>query len=235
MKSPKPKKISSRSWQLIIPLDFPYLEIAAKIRLVAKNYYFIRHDRDMDDFGVPKKEHYHFLFTFSNARDLSTVKNYFSEFVKEDGEPWLLDNSFEKIVSIVGSKKYLCHFEHPGKAQYDWADVETNDVLFKDLFQLPLSKYDEFDYYVKLLTESRETVTLSEFIYKFKVRFVALNSHNMFNNILSLIKYYKEHKSDFVKDDGFVPVAPVPYESIERRREQAMEKAREAAKDFLPF
>ena len=204
----KTKKITSRSWQIVLPMDFPYVEIAAKIRLISKKYYFIKHDRDVDDFGVPKKEHWHYLFTFSNSRDLSTVKNYFAEFVKESKEPYLLDNSFEKIVSIVGSKKYLVHFENPYKAQYDWRDVETNDEFFEDLFIEPMSASDEFDYFVASLTKNKDNITLDDFLYKFKSRFVqSMNSNQRFNNILHLINYYNNNKINFQKDDGFVPVS----------------------------
>jgi hypothetical protein len=205
LKKTKEKKISSRSWQLIIPLDFPYGEIAAKIKLVAKNYYFIRHDKDIDDFGVPKKEHYHFLFTFSNARDLSTVKNYFAEFVKEDGEPWLLDNSFEKIVSIVGSKKYLCHFEHPSKAQYDFSEVETNDPLFADLFSLPVTKNEMFDDIKKSFLDVDKASSLDNFIDRFKRLAPTMNAYQMHSVIRASISHYESHKC-LVKHDGFYPV-----------------------------
>jgi hypothetical protein len=210
LKKPREKKISSRSWQLIIPLDFPYGEIAAKIKLVAKNYYFIRHDKDIDDFGVPKKEHYHFLFTFSNARDLSTVKNYFAEFVKEDGEPWLLDNSFEKIVSIVGAKKYLCHFEHPSKAQYDYTDVETNDLLFGDLFSIPVTKNEMFDDIKKTFLEVNKVNSLDDFIDRFKRLAPTMNAYQMHSIIRSSISFY-ESRNALVKGDGFTPVEP-PYD-----------------------
>jgi len=198
MSKSKGKKITSRSWQIVLPMDFPYVEIAAKIRLIAKKYYFVRHDKDVDDFGVPKKEHWHFLMTFANARDLATMKNYFAEFVKEDGEPYLLDNSFEKIISIDGSKKYLVHFGYPNKAQYDWHDVETNDEFFKDLFVEDMAASDEFDYFVDNLLGTDYNVTLQEFIYRFKSRFVQLNSHQRFGNILHLIKFYK----DYIKSEG---------------------------------
>jgi hypothetical protein len=199
-KKPKEKKISSRSWQLIIPLDFPVEIIKAKILLIAKNYYFVMHDKDIDDFGVPKKAHWHFLFTFSNGRDLTTVKNYFDDIKKNDGTSWLLDNSYEKVSSIIGAKKYLCHYDHPNKAQYDFNTVETNDLLFKDLFLPPLAKSDEFDYFVNALLYTEDNVGLHDFIYKFKLRFTLLNSHQMFNNIMVLIKYYRDFKTDFPKN-----------------------------------
>jgi len=206
----KIKKITSRSWQIVLPMDFPYVEIAAKIRLISKKYYFIKHDRDIDDFGVPKKEHWHYLFTFTNSRDLSTVKNYFTEFVKDNKEPYLLENSFEKIISIVGSKKYLCHFENPHKAQYNWQDVETNDEYFKDLFLAPMSASDEFDYFVKELTKNKKSISLDDFLSKFKSRFVqTMNSNQRFGNILRLINYYQTNNSApdlFKEDDGFTPV-----------------------------
>jgi len=199
-KQNKEKKINSRSWQLIIPLDFPVEEIKSKVKLIAKNYYFIMHNKDIDDFGEPKKDHWHYLFTFSNSRDLNTVKGYFAEF------PQLLDNSFEKVSSIVGAKKYLCHFDHPNKAQYNYKDVETNDELFKDLFLPLMAKSDEFDYYVDTLINTKDTCSLNDFLYKLKVRFTAFNSHQMYNAILSSINYYKGHKGDFKKDDGYEPV-----------------------------
>jgi len=206
----KTKKITSRSWQIVLPMDFPYVEIAAKIRLISKKYYFIKHDRDIDDFGVAKKEHWHYLFTFTNSRDLSTVKNYFAEFTKENKEPYLLDNSFEKIISITGSKKYLTHFENPNKAQYNWQDVETNDEYFKDLFIEPMSKSDEFDYYVDSLLKNKQGISLEDFIYKFKSRFVqSMNSNQSFGNILRLISYYQLNHSDkslFKENDGFTEV-----------------------------
>jgi len=208
----KEKKITSRSWQIVLPMDFPYVEIATKVRTISKKYYFIKHDRDIDDFGVPKKEHWHFLFTFTNSRDLSTVKNYFAEFVKEDGEPYLLDNSFEKILSIVGSKKYLTHFGYPNKAQYDWRDVETNDEFFKDLFIEDMAASDEFDYFVNSLIRNKKGITLEEFLYKFKSRFITLNSNQRFGNILHLIRYYKDFSESFTFSEQinnfFTPVNP---------------------------
>jgi hypothetical protein len=202
----KEKKINSRSWQLIIPLDFPVNEIKEKVKLIAKNYYFIKHDKDIDDFGAPKKEHWHYLFTFSNSRDLNTVKNYFADFKKENDEPLLLENSFEKINSIIGSKKYLCHFDHPNKAQYDYREVETNDELFKDLFQPLMSKSDEFDYFKETLLSVKD-VSLNAFLDRLKVRFTGFNSHQIYQCLISAIKFH-ESSNVLIKhyDDGYEPI-----------------------------
>jgi len=203
----KEKKINSRSWQLIIPLDFPIEEIKTKVKLICRNYYFVMHDKDIDDFGEPKKPHWHLLFTFSNSRDLTTVKNYFTEF------PMLLDNSFEKISSVFGAKKYLCHFDHPNKAQYNPSDVETNDELFKDLFLPPMSKIDEMAH-IKRCFSKTHLLPFGEFVDQFAVQFATMSTHQRINTYMRLFEFYKsvrlQYKFDTnpiwdVNHDDYVP------------------------------
>ena len=63
--------------------------------------------------ATPKNAHYHVLMRFPNSRDLSTVQGYFKEF------EFLRPNSYEKVLNLHGSVRYLAHVDNPEKFQYD--------------------------------------------------------------------------------------------------------------------
>jgi hypothetical protein len=139
MKLKKNNRVASRTWGLILPCEWDnHMSIVHKAKTVAKYYYWIKHNRDFygdapEDLenenshspGELKKEHIHLLMTFNSSRDLSTVRNYFSEFDQ------LKENSFEKIANAFGAKRYQVHADNPEKAQYKIAlCLSQNSPLF---------------------------------------------------------------------------------------------------------
>lgn len=91
------------------------------------------HDSDLNPDGSPKKPHYHVLIMFDSVKTLEQCE----EFTKSFGGV-----GKEKINSIRGYARYLCHLDNPEKAPYN-----PNDVInigyedYQELISLPTDKY----------------------------------------------------------------------------------------------
>lgn len=73
------------------------------------------HDKDINPSGEPKKPHYHVLVMFEGPKDYETqVKPIFAE-IGSVGR--------EKVNSVRGYARYLCHLDNPEKAQYRPSEV----------------------------------------------------------------------------------------------------------------
>ena len=68
------------------------------------------HDSDINPTGEPKKEHYHVVIMFDGVK---TVEQAAELFDKIGGV------GCEKVQSIRGYARYLCHLDNPDKHQYD--------------------------------------------------------------------------------------------------------------------
>jgi len=202
----KEKRLQSRYWQIIAPAEWDNLEeIKAKIKLVSRLYYFVLHDKDVDELtGDLKKAHWHYLFVFGSPRDLTTVSNYFADFKN------LLPNSYERIGSIVWAKRYLVHADDPQKAQYNITDVETNDPLYKELFISKLGKIDELEHVKKFMLDGLDTVTFAEFLQHYEGQLVHLTFQSKMSLIMRMRDYYEKYNK-YAKPkegDGFTEVNP---------------------------
>lgn len=74
------------------------------------------HDRDINPGGEPKKPHYHVLLMYDGVKTVEQVK----EVIEVIGGVGL-----EKVQSIRGYARYLCHMDNPEKVQYDQGDVRS--------------------------------------------------------------------------------------------------------------
>jgi hypothetical protein len=190
VKKPKEKRIQSRQWQIIAPADwqndfFHTFELMQEdIKQVAQGYWFVKHDKDVDEFGSPKKPHWHLLFSFGSPRDLNTVMNYFKKY------SFLLPNSFEKIGSLHWAKRYLVHADDPQKAQYNFADVETNDVNYTDLFLSRLGKVAELVHVENFFKDVGNCKTFWEFIEPIRPQLACVGFAQKLNLIMSLRRHY---------------------------------------------
>lgn len=72
------------------------------------------HNRDVTTEGELKKEHYHIIIMFDGVKTFEQAKEIF---VKIGGV------GLEVVKSIRGYARYLCHLDHPEKAQYNPDDV----------------------------------------------------------------------------------------------------------------
>lgn len=67
------------------------------------------HDKDVNPTGEPKKPHYHVVLMFEGKKSIEQVNEIFS----------LIGGvGCEKVNSIRGYSRYLCHLDNPEKAQY---------------------------------------------------------------------------------------------------------------------
>lgn len=91
------------------------------------NYAYILHDKDTYDDGSLKKEHFHLLIFFKNARWGNAI-------LKEINidNPNLIEFKENKAEAIT----YLIHSNNSNKYQYDYSNIITNidiDVYFNKL------------------------------------------------------------------------------------------------------
>lgn len=133
------KRIASRSWGLIVPLEWENLKDIISFVETLPLYYYILHDKDIADDGKLKKPHYHILIDFRSSRNLSTVVGYFSHFEN------LAENSFERIISKKASIRYLVHLDDDLKHQYKMDEIKTNDASYKDYLLTKRSAEDDLD------------------------------------------------------------------------------------------
>ena len=72
------------------------------------------HKDDVNPYGEVKKPHYHVIVMFDSVKTLEQ----FAEFADTFGGV-----GKEKVNSIRGYARYLCHLDNPEKAQYNPYDV----------------------------------------------------------------------------------------------------------------
>lgn len=72
------------------------------------------HDRDKNPTGEDKKPHYHVMIMFDGVKTLDQAKEIFDS---------IGGVGCEKVQSIRGYARYLCHLDNPEKAQYLPDDV----------------------------------------------------------------------------------------------------------------
>lgn len=79
-----------------------------------ENYIYILHDRDIKDDGEIKKEHYHVILHFPNARTIKTLSKKLNVEV----------NNFYIIKSFTGQLRYLIHYDDDEKTRYNVEEVK---------------------------------------------------------------------------------------------------------------
>jgi hypothetical protein len=181
-------------------------------RRVARNFYFGMHDEDVNELCEPVASHWHLLMSFGSGRDLSTVQNYFAEYAigEEHEKTWetktddekeseefkerLRKNSFEKIGDIKWAKRYLIHFDDPGKHRYAVSDVETNDVKFPDLFLEYESKVEETRHLDYVMQQAGEFGSYSELYRCLENHFARMPPGARLSNYINLRRFYDNEK-----------------------------------------
>lgn len=93
------------------------------------------HDRDVTAVGEPKKPHYHVLLMFDSVKTEEQARVIFES---------IGGVGCDKINSLRGNARYLCHLDDMDKAQYDPNEVycygPTADYV--TVIGLPTDKYD---------------------------------------------------------------------------------------------
>ena len=73
------------------------------------------HDKDVNADGQPKKAHYHFLVMYDGVKSIEQAQEFFKR---------LGGVGCEKVSSLRGQARYLCHLDNPDKFQYPIEDVK---------------------------------------------------------------------------------------------------------------
>lgn len=84
---------------ILYPEDNSHMLALDYIKHNYENYIWILHNRDLKENGEIKKEHFHVLLHFPNARTISTLS-------KQLG---ISENLFYEIKSLNGQLRYLIH------------------------------------------------------------------------------------------------------------------------------
>lgn len=108
------EKFRSRTFNLVLYEEDKTHRKA--IDIIRKNYDYalILHDRDTDNTGVVKKEHYHIVLKFNNAKWNTALAE----------ELGIEVNYIEECRNIKRSLLYLIHYYDNDKFQYNLNDVE---------------------------------------------------------------------------------------------------------------
>ena len=72
------------------------------------------HDKDVNATGEPKKPHHHVMVMFEGKKSEEQVRSLFES---------IGGVGLEKVESLRGYARYLCHLDNPEKAQYNPSDV----------------------------------------------------------------------------------------------------------------
>lgn len=164
------------------------------IEYIKLNYKYagILHDKDVDETGEIKKEHYHFVVLFNNAKDSKTLAN----------EIGVEEHRIQFINSKKYSIRYLIHFDQPEKYQYKFEDIETNIEDLKRYFNNEKSESQEMRQILEYI------YSIDRFLYYHEVLEFALyeNIYSTYrragNNINKLVdehnRFYKEGRRRWV-------------------------------------
>ena len=74
------------------------------------------HDKDINPTGEPKKAHFHVVLMFEGPKTVEQAQEIFNK---------IGGVGCEKVNSIRGYARYLCHLDNPEKAQYSPEDVRS--------------------------------------------------------------------------------------------------------------
>lgn len=91
------------------------------------------HDSDVNPTGEKKKPHWHLLIMFEGKKSEEQVKQYFDQ---------IGGVGLEKVGSLRGYARYLCHLDNPEKAQYNPEDVrQFAGADYISIIGLAIDKY----------------------------------------------------------------------------------------------
>lgn len=95
------------------------------------------HNNDKNANGEDKKEHYHVIIMFDSTKTENQAKEVFEK---------IAGVGCEKVNSIRGYARYLCHLDNPEKAQYNTQDViSLCGADYLDTINLVTDKYKVLD------------------------------------------------------------------------------------------
>lgn len=120
------KDRSLRSFGMILYSDSTAYDCESILVDVVSNYEFawIKHDKDVDEDGVLKKEHIHVLVSFNSPRKLSWILSRFKQ------------AHVESISSNAAYLRYMTHSDCDDSTKYIYPDSELHlSSKFKSIYE----------------------------------------------------------------------------------------------------
>lgn len=132
----KIKDKSLRSFAMILYPDSTTYDCETLLADVISNYDFawIKHDKDVDEDGVLKKEHIHILVSFNSPRKLSWILSRFKQ------------THVESISSATAYLRYMTHsnLDDPTKYIYPDSDLHMSSK-FKSIYEKEVKEINLID------------------------------------------------------------------------------------------
>lgn len=118
------------------------------------DYAYILHDRDPDDDGVIKKEHWHVVLRFKQAVWNTAIS-------KEIG---ITDNYIEKARNFENTLQYLIHYNDSDKYQYSLDDVQgpLKNRLAESIAKQEKSEGEKVIEIIDYITSSKDRLTVTQ-------------------------------------------------------------------------
>lgn len=88
------------------------------------------HDKDLNPTGEAKKSHYHVCLTFDGPTTYNNVKTNICDVIGSTIP--------QRVLSLRGIYRYLCHLDNPDKHQYNVNDIQEYNNFHIDLTESEL-------------------------------------------------------------------------------------------------
>lgn len=121
------------------------------------------HDKDTNPFGEAKKPHYHVVVMYEGVKTMEQAEDLFNQIGGVGNE---------KVQSIRGYARYLCHLDNPEKYQYNQEDVRClGGADYVSTIGLALDKYKAIGEMIDYCIENKLTSYAALLNYCRKERF----------------------------------------------------------------
>lgn len=90
-------------------------------------YYLIKHDKDTQEDGTPKRTHYHVVFSLQSKHSKAHFLEALSNAIGQHTDSISIDD----LKSVEGAVRYLLHLDNPEKYPYNEWEILTNDNKLK--------------------------------------------------------------------------------------------------------
>lgn len=133
--------------------------------------FYILHDKDV------KKAHYHVLFMVKNPISTNTVQKIIDEIGGANGH-------FERVVSVTGYARYLCHMDNKEKHSYDFDEVVS--VCGADYAKTVRTQSEEENSRLQTYSEMFEFIKEHNFYsYAYFIDYCLANKKEWFSLVIS--------------------------------------------------
>lgn len=140
-------------------------ELLRIVKANYQNYYYIYHDRDIDENGNLKQKHIHIV---ALDRGGTSFKAHCARF-----ESVIPSQFICKVKSPRAMVRYLTHKDSPDKFQYDDKDVVTNSK--EKYAQYVRNEIDNLSLYENYMLLKNGKISVSEFLEMYRAEMADLN------------------------------------------------------------